>query len=229
MKINTILFLAILLSTLTIHSQTKTKEKIFTTSDSLTLIHLLPHQKFGYISYEGVSPLKYYYRMRKSRYAHSGFSHPLFEVDESGSGTYSIIDNTLHLHFIQPKHAIDSISIKKTQTTSDSLHFKISFKHYIKSTNYEMFAPGSTVISKDSTINVDSGFENFVTFSLQKNKLPIELIINENYPLTITEKQHHDIELFINGFKKWFVTKNIKDKQFNLKELIQLKKGTRIH
>lgn len=217
MKLKTILILTILLTIKNINSQENNREKIFFTSDSLSFIHLLPNQKFGFISYKGDSPLSYYNDKHQKKGHIDG---PYFTINESGSGTYSIENKKIILNFIKPKHAIDSISIKETKNLTDFIKVKISFKSYVKSRNYHGIGIGSTIRSKDSLININTMFESFTTFRVKKSKLPLKLIINEKYDLEIVNKKNHDITLFINDFKN-FTTDNIENKVFNLNTLTE--------
>jgi hypothetical protein len=218
MKFKTILLLTILLISKNFYCQENDREKIYFTSDSLSFIHLLPNQKFGYTSYKGDSPLIYRNKKKGKRV----FCGPSFIINEFGSGKYSIVENKMQLNFIKPKHSIDSISINKTKNITDSIRIKITFKSYVNSKNNDGIGIGSTIKSKDSLININTMFESFASFTVKKNKLPLKLIINEKYNLEIESEKNQDITLFINDFKK-FTTDNIENKMFELNTLTEQK------
>lgn len=217
MKLKTILILTILLISKNLYSQENNREKIFFTSDSLSFIHLLPNQKFGFISYKGDSPLSYYNDKNQIKGHIDG---PYFIINEFGSGEYSIQNKKIQLNFIKPKHPIDSISIKETENLTDSIKVKISFKSYVNFKNNDGIGIGSTIKSKDSLININTMFESFATFGVEKGKLPLKLVINEKYNLEIVSDKNHDITLFVNDFKK-FTTDNIENKVFELNTLTE--------
>ena len=217
MKLKTILLLTILLLSKNIYSQENNREKIYFTSDSLSFIHLLPNQKFGFISYKGDSPLSYYNDKNQIKGHIDG---PYFTINEFGSGEYSIENKKIRLNFIKPKHSIDSISIKETEKKTDSIKVKISFKSYVNSKNDDGIGIGSTIKSKDSLININTMFESFSSFAVKKSKLPLKLIINEKYNLEIISDKNQDITLFVNDFKK-FTTVNIENKVFEFNTLTE--------
>ncbi len=217
MKLKKILILTILLMSKNLYSQENNREKIFFTSDSLSFIHLLPNQKFGFISYKGDSPLSYNNDKNQIKGHIDG---PYFIINEFGSGEYSIQNKKIQLNFIKPEHPIDSISIKETKNLTDSIKVKISFKSYVNSKNNDGIGIGSTIKSKDSLININTMFESFATFGVKKAKLPLKLIINEKYNLEIVSDKNHDITLFVNDFKK-FTTDNIENKVFELNTLTE--------
>lgn len=217
MKLKQILILGIILFCKDLYSQENIREKIYITADSLSFIHLLPNQKFGYVSYGGTSPLIYTNRNKGKRV----FCGPSFVIDEFGSGKYSIENKKIQLNFIKPIHSIDSISIKETENLTDSIKVKISFKSYLNSGNDDGIGIGSTIKSKDSLININTMFENFTSFAVKKTELPLKLIINEKYNLEIVSERNQDITLFVNDFKK-FTTDNIENKVFELNTLTEL-------
>lgn len=218
MKFKTILLLTILLISKNFYCQENNREKIYFTSDSLSIIHLLPNQKFGYTSYKGDSPLTYWNKKKGKRV----FCGPSFIINEFGSGKYSIVENKMQLNFIKPKHSIDSIFINKTKNITDSIRIKITFKSYVNSKNNDGIGIGSTIKSKDSLININTMFESFASFTVKKNKLPLKLIINEKYNLEIESEKNQDITLFVNDFKK-FTTDNIENKVFEFNTLTEQK------
>jgi hypothetical protein len=218
MKFKTILLLTILLISKNFYCQENDRDKIYFTSDSLSFIHLLPNQKFGYTSYKGDSPLIYWNKKKGKRV----FCGPSFIINEFGSGKYSIVKNKMQLNFIKPRHSIDSISINKTKNITDSIRIKITFKSYVNSKNNDGIGIGSTIKSKDSLININTMFESFASFTVKKNKLPLKLIINEKYNLEIESEKNQDITLFVNDFKK-FTTDNIENKMFELNTLTKQK------
>ena len=142
MKLKTILLLTILSISKNFYSQENSREKIYFTSDSLSFIHLLPNQKFGFISYKGDSPLSYYNDENQTKGHMDG---PYFTINEFGSGEYSIENKKIQLNFIKPIHSIDSISIKETENLTDSIKVKISFKSYLNSGNDDGIGIGSTI------------------------------------------------------------------------------------
>ena len=217
MKLKTILLLTILLINKNIYSQENNREKIYFTSDSLSFIHFLPNQKFGFISYKGDSPLSYYNDENQTKGHIDG---PYFTINEFGSGEYSIENKKIQLNFIKPTHSIDSISIKETENITDSIKVKISFKSYVNSKNDDGIGIGSTIKSKDSLININTMFESFTSFDIKKSKLPLQLIINEKYNLELVSNKNQDITLFVNDFKK-FTTDNIENKVFELNTLTE--------
>jgi hypothetical protein len=217
MKLKTILLLTILLISKNFYSQENNREKIYFTSDSLSFIHLLPNQKFGYISYKGVSPLSYYNDKNQIKGYIDG---PSFTINEFGSGEYSIEKEKIQLNFIKPTHSIDSISTKETKNLTDSINVKICFKTYLNSGNDDGIGIGSTIKSKDSLININTMFESFTSFAIKKSKLPLKLIINEKYNLEIVRDRNQDITLFVNDFKK-FTTDNIENKVFEFNTLTE--------
>jgi len=217
MKLKTILLLTILLISKNFYSQEKNREKIYFATDSLSFIHLLPNQKFGFISYKEDSPLSYYNDKSQIKGHIDG---PYFTINEFGSGEYSIENKKIRLNFIKPKHSIDSISIKETENITDSIKVKISFKSYVNSKNDDGIGIGSTIKSKDSLININTMFESFSSFAVKKSNLPLKLIINEKYNLEIVSDRNHDITLFVNDFKK-FTTDNIENKVFDLNTLTE--------
>ena len=219
MKFKTILLLTILLISKNFYSQENNREKIYFTSDSLSFIHLLPNQKFAFISYKGDSPLSYHNDENQIKGHIDG---PYFTINEFGSGEYSIENKKILLSFIKPTHSIDSISIKETENLTDSIKIKISFKSYVNSKNDDGIGIGSTIKSKDSLININTMFENFTSFTFKKSKLPLKLIINENYNLEIVNDRNQYITLFVNDFKK-FTTDNIENKVFEFNTLIEQK------
>ena len=218
MKLNAFLFFATILICNSLYSQENNREKIYFTSDSLSFIHLLPNQKFGFTSYKGDSPLIYWNKKKGKRV----FCGPSFVVNEFGSGKYSIVDNKIQLDFIKPKHSIDSISINETKNITDSIKVKITFKSYVNSKNNDGIGIGSTIKSKDSLININTMFDSFTSFTVKKNKLPLKLIINAKYNLEIVSELNQDITLFVNGFKK-FTTDNIENKEFEINTLTEQK------
>lgn len=217
MKLKTILLLTILLISKNFYSQKKNREKIYFTPDSLSYIHLLPNQKFGFISYIGNSPLSYYNDENQTKGHIDG---PYFTINEFGSGEYLIENKKMKLNFIKPIHSIDSISIKETENLTDSIKIKISFKSYLNSGKDDGIGIGSTIKSQDSLININTMFESFTSFSVKKNKLPLKLIINEKYNLEIVSDRNQDIILFVNDFKK-FTTDNIENKVFEFNTLTE--------
>ncbi|WP_299248509.1 hypothetical protein [uncultured Lacinutrix sp.] len=219
MKLKTILIFTILLISKNIYSQENNREKTLFTSDSLSFIHLLPNQKFGFISYKGDSPLSYYNDKNQIKGHIDG---PYFTINEFGSGEYLIENKKIQLNFIKPKNSIDSISIKETENLTDSIKVKISFKSYVNSKNDDGIGIGSTIKSKDSLININTMFESFTSFTFKKSKLPLKLIINEKYNLEIESEKSQDITLFVNDFKK-FTTDNIENKLFEFKTLTEQK------
>ncbi len=219
MKLRTILLLTILLISNSIYSQENNREEIFFTSDSLSFIHLLPNQKFGYVSYKGQSPLTYKHDKNQIKGHIDG---PYFTINEFGSGEYSISNNNVQLNFFKPKHSIDSISVKKTKNSTDSIKLKISFKSYVSSKNNDGIGIGSTIKSKDDSININTMFDSFTSFTVKKNKLPLKLIVNEKYNLEIASELDQDITLFVNDFKK-FTTDNIENKEFDFNTLTKQK------
>ncbi len=219
MKLRTILLLTILLISNSIYSQENNREEIFFTSDSLSFIHLLPNQKFGYVSYKGQSPLTYKHDKNQIKGHIDG---PYFTINEFGSGEYSISNNNVQLNFFKPKHSIDSISVKKTKNSTDSIKLKISFKSYVNSKNNDGIGIGSTIKSKDDSININTMFDSFTSFTVKKNKLPLKLIVNEKYNLEIVSELDQDITLFVNDFKK-FTTDNIENKEFEFNTLTKQK------
>jgi hypothetical protein len=217
MKLKTILLLTILLINKNFYSQEKNREKIYFATDSLSFIHLLPNQKFGFISYKGDSPLSYYNDKNQIKGHIDG---PYFTINEFGSGEYSIENKKIRLNFMKPKHSIDSISINETENITDSIKVKISFKSYVNSKNDDGIGIGSTIKSKDSLININTMFESFSSFAVKKSKLPLKLIINEKYNLEIISDKNQDITLFVNDFKK-FTTVNIENKVFEFNTLTE--------
>ncbi|MCL5247773.1 hypothetical protein M4I21_18345 [Cellulophaga sp. 20_2_10] len=217
MKLNTVLLLTILLISKNFYSQENSREKIYFTSDSLSFIHLLPNQKFGFISYKGDSPLSYYNDENQTKGYIDG---PYFIINEFGSGEYAIENEKMKLNFIKPIHSIDSISIKETENLTDSIKVKISFKTYLNSGNDDGIGIGSTIKSKDSLININTMFESYTSFAVKKRKLPLKLIINEKYNLEIESERNKEITLFVNDFKK-FTTDNIENKVFEFKTLTE--------
>ena len=65
-------------------------------------------------------------------------------------------------------------------------------------------------------------FESFTSFSIEKSKLPLKLIINDKYNLEIVNDRNQEITLFVNEFKK-FTTDNIKNKVFEFNTLTENK------
>jgi hypothetical protein len=217
MKLKTILLLTILLISKNFYSQENNREKIYFTSDSLSFIHLLPNQKFGFISYKGDSPLSH----RNDKNQIKGhIDGPHFTINEFGYGEYSVENKKIQLNFIKPKHPIDSISIKETKNLTDFIKVKISFKSYLNSGNDDRIGIGSTIKSKDSLININTMFESFTSFTVKKSKLPLKLIINEKYNLEIVSDRNQDIILFVNDFKK-FTTDSIGNKVFEFNTLTE--------
>tara|TARA_B100000408_G_C10268283_1_gene210708 strand:- start:67 stop:732 length:666 start_codon:yes stop_codon:yes gene_type:complete len=217
MKLKTVLILTILLFSKSIYSQKNDREKIYFTSDSLSFIHLLPNQKFGFISYKGDSPLSYYNDKNQKKGSIDG---PYFVINESGSGEYSIENEKIQLIFVKPAHSIDSISITETKNLTDSINVKISFKSYLNCRNDNGIGTGSIIKSKDSLININTMFESFAMFSVKKTELPLKLIINEKYNLEIVNEMDQNITLFVNEFKK-FSTDYIENKVFDLNLLTE--------
>jgi len=195
-------------------SQNINKEKVYISSDSLSFIHLLPNQKFGYISYKGQSPLSY--KNQKKGLIDGSY----LIINEFGSGKYSITENKIKLDFIESKYAIDSVSISKTDSKNDYIKVTITFKSYVNSKNDNGIGIGSIIQSSDNYININTMFDDFASFTINKEKLPLNLTINENYNLEIVSQQNQDIILFVNDFKK-FSTKNIENKEFELNKLIK--------
>lgn len=219
MRLEQILVLGILLFCKSLCSQENIREKIYITSDSLSYIHLLPNQKFGYVSYAGTSPLFYNIRNKGKKV----FCGPSFVIHEFGSGKYTITTDKLKLNFTVPENSIDSVLIKETMNNTDSIQVKIIFKSYVESQNVSGIGIGSSIKSKDNFINLNTMFEDFASFTVDKKRLPMDLIINDKYILKITNKTNQDITLFVNDFKK-FKSENIENKIFNFNELIdQLK------
>ena len=212
MKFKTILLLTILLLSKSIYSQKNDREKIYFTSDSLSFIHLLPNQKFGFISYKGDSPLSYYNDKNQKKGSIDG---PYFVINEFGSGEYSIENEKIKLNFIKPAHSIDSVSIKETKNLNDSINVKISFKSYLNLRNDNGIGIGSTIKSEDSLININTMFESFAIFRVKKSELPLKLLINEKYNLEIVNEMDQNITLFVNEFKK-IKTDYIENKVFDL-------------
>ena len=212
MKFKTILLLTILLLSKSIYSQKNDREKIYFTSDSLSFIHLLPNQKFGFISYKGDSPLSYYNDKNQKKGSIDG---PYFVINEFGSGEYSIENEKIKLNFIKPAHSIDSVSIKETKNLNDSINVKISFKSYLNLRNDNGIGIGSTIKSEDSLININTMFESFAIFRVKKSELPLKLLINEKYNLEIINEMNQNITLFVNEFKK-IKTDYIENKVFDL-------------
>ena len=212
MKFKTILLLTILLLSKSIYSQKNDREKIYFTSDSLSFIHLLPNQKFGFISYKGDSPLSYYNDKNQKKGSIDG---PYFVINEFGSGEYSIENEKIKLNFIKPAHSIDSVSIKETKNLNDSINVKISFKSYLNLRNDNGIGIGSTIKSEDSLININTMFESFAIFRVKKSELPLKLLINEKYNLEIINEMDQNITLFVNEFKK-IKTDYIENKVFDL-------------
>ena len=212
MKFKTILFLTILLFSKSIYSQKNDREKVYFTSDSLSFIHLLPNQKFGFISYKGDSPLSYYNDKNQKKGSIDG---PYFVINEFGSGEYSIENEKIKLNFIKPAHSIDSVSITETKNLTDSINVKISFKSYLNLRNDNGIGIGSTIKSEDSLININTMFESFAIFRVKKSELPLKLLINEKYNLEIVNEMDQNITLFVNEFKK-IKTDYIENKVFDL-------------
>ncbi|MCK7590755.1 hypothetical protein M0G43_09230 [Subsaxibacter sp. CAU 1640] len=219
MKLKTIVLLTILLISKTFYSQENSREKIYFTSDSLQFIHLLPNQKFGFISYKGHSPLSYHNDKNQKKGSIDG---PYFTINEFGSGTYLIENKKIQLNFIKPIHSIDSISIIETNSLTDSINVKLSFKSYSNSGNDDEIGIGSTIKSKNGLININTMFESFASFAVKKSNIPLKLIINEKYNLEIASNNNQDITLFVNDFKK-FTTDNIENKVFEFNTLTEQK------
>lgn len=217
MKFKTILLLTILLLSKSIYSQKNDREKIYFTSDSLSFIHLLPNQKFGFISYKSDSPLSYYNDKNKKKGSIDG---PYFVINEFGSGEYSIENEKIQLNFIKPAHSIDSVSITETKNLTDSINVKISFKSYLNLRNDNGIGIGSTIKSEDSLININTMFESFAIFRVKKSELPLKLLINEKYNLEIVNEMDQNITLFVNEFKK-IKTDYIENKVFELNLLTE--------
>ncbi|AUC84830.1 hypothetical protein CW731_05770 [Polaribacter sp. ALD11] len=216
MKLNTFLLFGILLIFNNLYSQENNREKIYFTSDNLSFIHLLPNQNFGYTSYKGDSTLIYWNKKKWKRV----FCGPSFIINEFGSGKYSIVANKIQLDFIKPKHSIDSISINETKNITDSIKVKITFKSYVNSKNNDGIGIGTTIKSKDDFININTMFEDYTSFTINKKKLPLNLTINEKYNLEILSDKNQDITLFVNDFKK-FTTENIENKVFEFNTLTE--------
>ena len=217
MKLKTILILGIILICESIYSQENNREKIYFTSDSLSFIHLLPNQKFGYVSYKGDSPLSYEYDKNQIKGHIDG---PYFIINEFGSGEYSVMNNKIQLDFINPKHSIDSIYIKETKNITDSIKVKITFKSYLNSKNNNGI--GNTIKSKNNFININTMFDDVASVTISKKSLPLDLLINDKYHLKIISEQNQDIILFVNDFKK-FTTVNIENKTLEFDSLTEQK------
>ncbi len=197
---NFLLGIFILLISSSSFGQNKQDIKIYTTQDGSVILYLLPNNKFGYTSFNGVSP--HTYKNKKNKGIKP--TPARYEVNENGSGDYSIYNNKLKLNFTRSNHPIDSISKTFTNTpfSKDSLDIKVIIKPYYSAKYLETeLGIGTEITTKDCTTLLNTNFENYGRFKIAKSQLPLNLMINKNYELTIDTNSDQIIEMFVNPFK----------------------------
>ncbi|MCY2686801.1 hypothetical protein [Salinimicrobium sp. TH3] len=180
--------------------QNKPDIKIYTTQDRSVILYLLPNSKFGYTSFNGVSPNTFKDRTNKGIKP----TPARYEVNEYGSGDYSLNNNKLKLNFTLSDQPIDSISkiISNTSYSKDSLEIKMIIKPYFSAKYLDSdLGIGTKVTSTDNSILLMTDFENYGEFKIAKSQLPLNLMINKNYELTIDTNSDQIIEIFVNPFK----------------------------
>jgi len=207
------------------YGQNKIDTGIYWSEDKLSSITLLKNNQFGYTSFHGTSPYLYKEKRKKENYKRKMCGTIHFSVNEQGTGTYSINKNNLLLNFIKTSHAVDSISFKKTKKQTKEISIKLKIKSYFYRETFDNFIGiGTDIKSKDGTIDLNTQFENYIVFNLNRNQIPMEITINNNYSFIIKKKYSQEITLFYNDFKM-MSTGDIDNKIYDLKKLT--KEGTK--
>jgi len=209
-----------------LYSQEKIELGTYWTDDQLGSITLLENNQFGYTSFHGISPYMTRLKRKKEILENGKVKKELcgtmfYSINEQGSGTYSIVDNKLKLNFIKPTHPIDSISFRKTKRKSKSVSIKIIIKSYLYDDPiFDSIGIGTSIKSKDGSIDLNTHFESYIDFEIDKKQLPMEIVINDNYSFIIKKKYSQEIKLFYNDFKM-SMTEGIENKVFDFDKIIK--------
>ena len=193
----------------------------YVTADSLAYIYILPDNKFGYISYHGTSPFSYRHNKNLTRGRIDG---PSFIMNQQGAGTYKVKKKNISLNFIQNEHNVEKIVFNKVETQKKANNFsiKITIKSFAYEDEfYDNIGIGSYIKSKDGKIDLNSEFENYFSFKVNKNQLPLELTLNGIYSFVINKKCNQEILIYFNDFKRSTADK-IENKVFNMNDLIKI-------
>jgi len=221
-----LLKVSIALLSLNLYSQEKIKLGTYWTEDKLSSITLLKNNQFGYTSFHGTSPFiakeKRNQEIKKNGKAKRRFCGTVsYALNEHRSGIYSIVENKLNLNFIKPIHPVDSISFRKTKRRSKTISIKIVIKSYLYDDPFfDSIGIGTKIQSKDGSIDLNTKFESYIDFDINKKQLPMEITINDKFTFIIKKKYSQEITLFYNDFKR-SMTEGIEDKTFDFDKMIK--------
>lgn len=198
-----------------IHAQGEIAKGMYVSENKLESIYIMENNTFGYTRYENDSP---YLHKDEPKLSHECGIRG-FLVNENGSGTYALQNDSLLLTFTKPRSdsQIDSIivSVIPVEKISDSVNLTFE-KHY----NYR--AAGGidfTATDENSEIIAFFVFDDIFSKAITPNRFPLRLLINYSEKLVLETAQHYKIDVYINCFRMYGITPG-STKSYKFKSLI---------
>lgn len=189
-------------------SQTEIQNGTYISTNNLESIFIMNNHTFGYLSYSNDSP---YIDKKKEKKRKS------YILNASGSGKYTIENDTLKLKFLEKKSIIDSVKISyfTTEKINDSVNIKI-----LPFYNYKIIGmPEIEIRDKNGIFLMTSSFNSNLSMNIEKSKFPFNLVINDTEIIELKEPFNCLIYLYANCFINHNVSFQ-KEKTFAIKTLI---------
>lgn len=168
----------------------------YISDNKLEYIFIMKNKSFGYNRYYTESP--YSVKKIKKKKSNYGCNTKGYIIEQSGSGTYIIKNDSIILSFVTPKSYIDSVKIENMKTEKFENLCNLKFiPHY----NHPKSGMPSIYITDKEGRNVANDFENNFTANIERNRFPLSLSINGEYNFKIENGQNLEIKLYVNCFK----------------------------